>query len=166
MKHFSNELRHLAQGVGYILKVFDAIFSLAHEKIPTDRTKDVTYSQIVSIADSKRKNLAVQKLWQGETSSVFQYMSVQQQRTSQQQKSSSIATSPKLLHGSYDVIFKKFYQGTQMDRYEYIRLLMNLLPEEIISKYVLRGIEHNVYIYEDISKFMCGLPHARRIAND
>ena len=53
-----------------------------------------------------------------------------------------------------------------MDRYEYIRLLMNLLPEEIISKYVLRGIEHNVYIYEDISKFMCGLPHARRIAND
>ena len=44
---FSNELGRLAQGVRYSVKGTDTIFSLAHEKIPTYRTKDVTYFQTV-----------------------------------------------------------------------------------------------------------------------
>ena len=61
---------------------------------------------------------------------------------------------------------KNFYLGTSMERYEYIRLSMNLLSEEIIAQYSLRGIEHNGCIYVYIRKDMHGLPQAGRIAND
>ena len=42
---------------------------------------------------------------------------------------------------------------------------MKLIPEEIVSQYVLNDIEHNGYIYAEISKVMYGLPQDRRIAN-
>ena len=47
MKYFSNELGRLEQSVGDRVKGTDTIFSLEHEKIPTDRRKDVTYGKII-----------------------------------------------------------------------------------------------------------------------
>ena len=39
-----------------------------------------------------------------------------------------------------------------MGIYEYIQIVLSLLPEEIISQYYLRGIDHNGYIYAEIRK--------------
>ena len=47
MKYVSKTLGRLAQGVGDIVKMTNAIFSLEHDKTPTERKKDVTYRNIV-----------------------------------------------------------------------------------------------------------------------
>ena len=53
---------------------------------------------------------------------------------------------------------KNFYLNTPMDRYEYMRLPIELIPEEIIIKYNLQAIAHNGWIYCEIRKGMYGLP--------
>ena len=52
-----------------------------------------------------------------------------------------------------------------MPRYEYMRLRVDLIPEEIIIQYNLRPLVHNGYIYIEIRKGMYGLPQAGILAN-
>ena len=65
VKYFANDMGCLTKGVGYIVKGVDAIFSLVHDKISTDRRKDVTYGQIVYNYRPETMNLTRQELWQG-----------------------------------------------------------------------------------------------------
>ena len=55
---------------------------------------------------------------------------------------------------------------TPMERYEYIRLPFNIMPEEIIEQYNLRSMEKNGHFYADTRKLMYGLPQAGRIENN
>jgi hypothetical protein len=44
-----------------------------------------------------------------------------------------------------------------MDRYEYTRLPLALIPQEIIDAYYLLKLVHNNYLYMKISQGMYGL---------
>jgi hypothetical protein len=58
-----------------------------------------------------------------------------------------------------------FYLGTPMSRYEYMRMNISLLPEEIILTYNLCDIvDEKGWIYMEIRKGMYGLPQAGIIA--
>ena len=46
MKYFANELGCLSQGVGNRVRSNGTIFYLRHDKIPTDKRKDVKYGQM------------------------------------------------------------------------------------------------------------------------
>ena len=46
-----------------------------------------------------------------------------------------------------------------------MRLLLNIIPEEIIEKYNLRAMEKNGHIYAGIIQLMYGLPQSGKIAN-
>ena len=61
---------------------------------------------------------------------------------------------------------KNFYYGTPMTRFEYMKLPIKLIPEEIINHYNLHAINHDGYIYMEIRKGMPGLKQAGRIANE
>jgi hypothetical protein len=61
---------------------------------------------------------------------------------------------------------KNFYYGTPMARYEYMKLPIKLIPEDIINHYNLRALDSDGYIYMEIRKGMPGLKQAGRIAND
>jgi hypothetical protein len=61
---------------------------------------------------------------------------------------------------------KDFYLNNPMSRYEYMRIPINVIPEDIIDQYGLRELEHNGYVYVEICKGVYGLPQAGRIAND
>ena len=61
---------------------------------------------------------------------------------------------------------KDFYLNTPMDRPEYMRIPIDVIPEEIIEQYNLRSIESNGYVYVEINRSMYGLPQAGRLAND
>ena len=63
------------------------------------------------------------------------------------------------------MILKKFNLRTPIDIYEYIRLSLKLIPEEIIAQYGLKGVEHNGYIYSETRKGMHRLSQAKRISN-
>jgi hypothetical protein len=52
-----------------------------------------------------------------------------------------------------------------MERYEYMRLPLAILSQEIIDAYNLNGIAHNGNIYVEIRQGMYGLPQAGIIVN-
>ena len=61
---------------------------------------------------------------------------------------------------------KDFYLNNDMDRYEYMKIPIKLIPEEIMTLYNLQDRIHKGYVYVEIRKGMYGLPQAGRIAND
>ena len=62
---------------------------------------------------------------------------------------------------------KDFYLNTPMQRYEYMKLNINIIPEEIIQQYELQSLVHDdEHVYIEIRKEMYGLPQAGQIAND
>ena len=44
-----------------------------------------------------------------------------------------------------------------MDRYEYMRMDINLIPDEFIEQYELRNKVKNGYVYMEIRRCMYGL---------
>ena len=62
---------------------------------------------------------------------------------------------------------KDFYLNTPMKRYEYMRLKMQDIPDEIIKEYKLdQKVTTDGYIYTEIQKCMYGLPQAGIIAQE
>ena len=45
---------------------------------------------------------------------------------------------------------KDFYLGTPMERYEYMRVPIWMLPDAMIEQYKLRPLFHNRYVYVEI----------------
>ena len=52
-----------------------------------------------------------------------------------------------------------------MDRFEYMWITIDLIPEEFIEKYNLRPLVKNGYVYTQIERGMYGLPQAGILAN-
>jgi hypothetical protein len=59
-----------------------------------------------------------------------------------------------------------FYLETPIERYEYMRMRMADMPEEIIQQYNLRDKEKDGYMYVEIRRGMYGLPQAGIIAQN
>jgi hypothetical protein len=60
---------------------------------------------------------------------------------------------------------KNYYLGTPLPRYEYMRMLLSRFPEEIITKYNLRALAVDGWVYIEIKKVMYGLKQAGLLAN-
>ena len=60
---------------------------------------------------------------------------------------------------------KDFYYGTAMYRYEYMKLALTCIPDEIINQYSLCTLSSDGWVYLEIRKSMPGLKQAGRIAN-
>ena len=61
---------------------------------------------------------------------------------------------------------KIFYYNTPIGRYEYMKISLAILPEEIIAQYNLLQLASDGWVYLEIRKGMPGLKQAGRIAND
>ena len=59
-----------------------------------------------------------------------------------------------------------FYLGTPMERYEYMRIPLFMLPAATIEQYNLLPSVHNGHAFVEIQRGMYGLPQAGRLAND
>ena len=65
------------------------------------------------------------------------------------------------------VDIKDFYLCTPMKRFEYMRLKITDIPEEIIREYELQAlVTSDGYVYCEIQKGMYGLPQAGIIAQE
>jgi hypothetical protein len=60
---------------------------------------------------------------------------------------------------------KKYYLGTLLPRYEYMRLPLSTIPDEIITKYNLQGISGGGWVYLEIRKCMYSLRQAGLLVN-
>jgi hypothetical protein len=59
-----------------------------------------------------------------------------------------------------------FYLMTPLDRPEYARIQLSVIPQEIIDKYNLEAYAHNGWVYYKLSKGMYGLKQSGKLAND
>ena len=59
-----------------------------------------------------------------------------------------------------------FYLNNLMNRYEYMKVPLEIIPEEIIQQYKLKRLAHKGLVYMEIQKGMYGLPQAGKIEND
>jgi hypothetical protein len=57
------------------------------------------------------------------------------------------------------------YLETPLDRYEYIRMPLNLFPDNIVHHYNLGRKAKNGFVYMEMQKGIYGLPQARIPAN-
>jgi hypothetical protein len=60
---------------------------------------------------------------------------------------------------------KKYYLGTPLPTYEYMRIPISILPLDIIYKYDLTCLSVNGWVYLEIRKGMYGLKQAGLLAN-
>ena len=58
-----------------------------------------------------------------------------------------------------------FYLATPMERKEYLRIAINLIPQEFIDLYGLHDKVKNGYVYCEIVRGVYGLPQAGILAN-
>ena len=75
----------------------------------------------------------------------------------------SVISTPGARYMTLDV--KNFYLNTPMVRYEYVRIKLDDIPEEIIVEYGLRDkVASDGHVYVEIRKGMYGLPQAGILA--
>jgi hypothetical protein len=60
---------------------------------------------------------------------------------------------------------KKYYLGTPLPRFEYMKMLLSRFPEEIVNKYNLNALAVDGWVYIEIRKGMYGLKQAGLLAN-
>ena len=76
----------------------------------------------------------------------------------------SVISTPNAKFMTLDI--KKNYLNTPLDRYEYLKIRISDLPEDIIELYKLREIENDGWVFVEIRKGMYGLPQAGALANE
>ena len=68
----------------------------------------------------------------------------------------SVLSTPKAKFMCLDI--KNVYLCAPLERYEYIKMPLDILPEHIIEQYQLNTCAHNKYIYLEIRRSIYGLP--------
>jgi hypothetical protein len=75
----------------------------------------------------------------------------------------SVISTPDAKFARADI--KNMYIKTPLDWYEYMRMPLNLFPDDIVDHYNLSQKARNGFVYMEIRKGMYGLPQARILAN-
>ena len=166
-KSFGNEIGRLAQGMPNRVKGTDTMFFIDEKNIPRDRRGDVTYGRIVcdvreGKAEKNRTRLTVggnRINYPGDVGTPTACL-----LTVKLLVNSVVSTA-----GAEFMILdiKNFYLNTPLARYEYLRLKLTNLPEDVIEEYGLKEKEtKDGYVYVEIRKGMYGLPQAGLLAQE
>ncbi len=166
IKAMSKELHQLAQGYPGITKGTNTIFYLSHAEIlsiPKDRT--VTYGCIVIDHRPQKEDPNCVHITVG--GNLIKYPFELTTRTADMLSSKimwdSVISTPDAQSAGADI--KNMYLETPLDQYEYMRMPLDLFPDNIVNHYNLRRKAKNRFVCIEIRKVMYGLPQARILAN-
>ena len=160
----ANEFGRLAQGVGGRINGTDTIKFLYHHDMPPSRRP--TYARFVCEIRPQKTEQERTRLTVGGI--LIDYPDTVTTRTCDlvtfKMHINSTLSRPNTKYCSFDV--KNFYLNTPMERYEYMKIPIAQIPEEIINEYKLRNKVHtDGSVYIEIRKGMYGLPQAGMLAN-
>jgi hypothetical protein len=156
----------LAQGKTGITKATNTVFFLTHMEIryiPLDRT--VTYTRVVIDHQPQKEDPNHVRITVG--GNLINYPFERTTQTTDMVSSkllwNSTISTPGARFGGADII--NMYLDTPLDRYEYMKIPLALLPTDIIQHYNLLDKALNGYVYIQICKGMYGFPQAGILAN-
>ena len=163
---YGNEIGRLAQGMPGRNTGTNTIFFIKKNQVPRDRAKDVTYGLITTLIrpekiDKPNRTRLVaggdRVHYPGDVGTPTADLLTVKLLLN------SIISTPKAKFMTMDI--KDFYLNTPMARYEYMRLKLADMPEDVIAHYNLNDIATpDGFIYCEIQKGMYGLPQAGIIA--
>ena len=164
-KSGANEFGRLAQGIGGRIKGTNTIAFIREKDIPKERRKDCTYGKFVcdvrpTKAEPNRTRLTVggdRINYPEDCGTPTADMLLVKLLLN------SVISTRRAKFMTADI--KNFYLNTPLTRYEYVRLKLSDIPEEVIREYKLRekaNADGTVYI--EIRKGMYGLPQAGLLA--
>jgi hypothetical protein len=161
---FANEIGRLAQGIGTRMPTgTDTIHFIKREQVPSDRK--VTYGHIVATIRPQKSETHRVRLTVG--GNLIDHPGDVSTPTADMTTTkilfNSVISTPDARFMCTDV--KDFCLNTPMARYEYMRLPLHILPQEIVDQYKPLPLVTNGWIYVKIWKGMYGLPQAGIIAN-
>ena len=164
-KAMCKELGRLAQGYDGT-KGTDTVFFMTKDEIkqiPKDRT--VTYARIVVDYRPQKDDPNRVRITAG--GNLIDYPGELTTRTADLTTSkilwNSTISTPGARYACADI--GNMYLQTPMDRYEYMRIKADLVPEEFKQQYKLHDKIHNGYVYMEIRRGMYGLPQSGMLAN-
>ncbi len=161
----ANEFGRLAQGVGGRIQGTNTIFFIYKHEVPSDRWNDVTYAKFVcelkpNKAEVHRTRLTVggdKVHYPGDVGTPTADLTLVKMHVN------SVISTRGAKYMTLDV--KNFYLNTPMARYEYVKINLKDILEEIILEYQLRDkVTTDGYVYVEIRKGMYGLPQAGILA--
>jgi hypothetical protein len=158
----ANELGRLAQGVGGRIKGTNTIRFIDHAELPKDWSS--TYPQFVCELRPQKSEVNRTRLTLG--GNLINYPSDVSTRTAELETlkillNSVISTSDATF---ISVDIKNFYLNTPLERPEYVRIPLKLIPKEIIHEYKLAALGKNDHVLAIVEKGMYGLPQAGKLA--
>ena len=164
---FGKELGGLAQGDNKTGAAgTNTVFFLSHDEIrniPKDRT--VTYARVVVDYRPQKEDPNRVRITVG--GNLINYPGELTTRTADLVTSkilwNSVVSTPNARYVTADL--KLFYLTAPMDRYEYMRMPIKIIPQHIIDQYQLQDKVKNGYVYMEIRRAMYGLPQAGKLAN-
>ena len=165
MHSSANEFGRLAQGVGGRIQGTNTIYFIHKHQVPSDRWKDITYAKFVcelkpNKAEIHRTRLTVggdKVHYPGDVGTPTADLTLVKMHLN------SVISTPGARYMTLDV--KNFYLNTPMVRYEYVRIKIDDIPDEIIVEYKLRDkVTPDGHVYVEIQKGMYGLPQAGILA--
>ena len=162
MHSFANELGRLAQGVRDIPGT-DTIDFIPFSAVPKGET--VTYGRIVCTFRPQKDEPNRTRLTVGGNLLVALYdvSTPTGDLTTAKLLFNSVISTPGARFITLDL--KNFYLKTPLPTARYMRMKIDILPDEIIEKCNLRSIGHNGWVYFRIKRGMYGLPESGILAN-
>lgn len=164
-RSLANDLGRLAQGVGTRMpKGTNTIFWKHPSQIP--KHKKVSYCRLVTAlrpkkAETHRVRVTVggdRLEYDGNCSTDCASLALVKTHLN-----STISTD-NARYATLDI--KDYYYGTPMKEYEYVRMSMDIIPDEIRKQYDLDRLAVNGWAYMEIRKGMPGLKQAGKIAHE
>jgi hypothetical protein len=162
---YGKELGRLAQGIPGTVKGTNTIVFIAHNDIPPQRRKDVTYGRIVANYRPEKEDPYRIRLTVG--GNRITYPGDCGTPTADMLTTKILLNSVISTKGArfMTIDIKDFYLNTPMVRPEYMRLKLSDIPDHIIKLYKLdQLVTTDGYVYVLIQKGMYGLPQAGIIA--
>lgn len=163
----AKELGRLTQGIPEVVDGTNTMFFVDYDAIPQDRRKDVTYARICVNFRPEKEDPNRVRITVGGNRINYPYDCGTPTADMLLVKLlfNSIISTKNAKFMSLDI--KDFYLNTPMERYEYMRIKITDIPDDIIKQHGLdKKVSKDGYVYVEIRRGMYGLPQAGRIAQE
>ncbi len=171
---YANEIGRLCQGIGkhpttpnlQRIAGTNTMKPINFHSIPRDRISDVAHTRVVcevrpTKSDPNRTRITV-------GGNTINYTGDCGTKTGSLETVklviNSTLSTPKAEYMTLDLA--NFYLNTPLDRPEYVRIQLSIMPQEVIDEYNLMQYEYNGWIYFELGMGMYGLKQAGKLAND
>ncbi|KAL7486231.1 hypothetical protein ACHAW6_011827 [Cyclotella cf. meneghiniana] len=171
---YANELGRLCQGIGTLpgqpnnkhISGTDTFTPIHYHDIPPDRRCDITYTKVICEFHLQKSDPHRTRITIG--GNRIAYPGDAGTRTVSLETFKLLINSTLSTQGAAFACFgiANFYLGTLLDRPEFVKIQLSIIPDEFVDEYNLTTLAYDGWVYFKITKGVYGLKQAGKLANE